>query len=334
MAGTEKKASWWPSASLEQVRQRAELLRGIRDYFYREQVMEVETPMLSRYATVDPHIDSFQASFCPLGTDIKETLYLHTSPEFPMKRLLAAGCSDIYSLGRVFRNGEAGGRHNPEFTMLEWYRLGIDHHQLMDDVTGLISAVMPFKESGRYSYKQLFEQTLGVDPHKASDGELEQLTHDKVDRSLTGLSRNDYLDLLFSTCIEPTLGRCTEVGLEGVYVYDYPASMSALSRIQKNAEGQDVAARFELFVNGVELANGYHELAEGVEQQKRFENDQAEREKLGKPVYPYDAHLVDALSQGDFPDCAGVAMGIDRLHMLMAETQSIGDVIPFEFSRA
>ena len=334
MAETNGGKIWQPSASFDQLRQRAELLRGIRDYFHKESVMEVETPMLSRSATVDPHIDSFQATFCPLGTDIRETLYLHTSPEFPMKRLLAAGCDDIYYLGRVFRNGEAGGRHNPEFTMLEWYRLGIDHHHLMNDVTGLISAVTPFREAGRYSYKALFEEMLGVDPHQASDRELEVLTQKHVDSALSALARNDYLDLLFSTCIEPSLGCRTDEELEGVYVYDYPASMSALSRIQKNGEGQKVAARFELFVNGVELANGYHELSDGQEQQQRFENDLAERKSLNKSVYPYDASLVDALKEGSFPDCAGVAMGIDRLHMLMTQTQSIKDVIPFDFSRA
>ena len=334
MAEINREKGWQPSASFDRLRQRAQLLRGIRDYFHKENVMEVETPMLSRSATVDPHIDSFQAAFCPLGTDIQEALYLHTSPEFPMKRLLAAGCDDIYYLGRVFRNGEAGGRHNPEFTMLEWYRLGIDHHQLMDDVTGLICAVTPFREAGRFSYKELFEEKLGVDPHQASDQELEQLTRRHVDASLADLARNDYLDLLFSAIIEPSLGSRTDNGLEGVYVYDYPASMSALSRIQKNKEGQKVAARFELFVNGVELANGYHELADGQEQQRRFESDQSERKALEKPVYPYDANLVEALKGGHFPDCAGVAMGIDRLHMLMAETPSIKDVVPFDFFRA
>ncbi|WP_281647688.1 EF-P lysine aminoacylase EpmA [Parendozoicomonas sp. Alg238-R29] len=327
------KSQWQPTASHENILQRGEILRDIREYFYQQHVMEVETPMLSRHATVDPHIDSFQATFCPLGTDTRETLFLHTSPEFPMKRLLAAGSGDIYFMGRVFRNGEAGGRHNPEFTMLEWYRLGIDHHQLMDDVTRVISAVTSFNEIGRFTYKELLEKALGIDPHTATNEELMALTQKHVDKGLSGLSRNDYLDLLFSTCIEPELGSLSEEGMAGVYVYDYPASMSALSRIRTNEQNQKVAARFELFVNGVELANGYHELADGQEQQERFENDHREREQLGKPVYPYDQNLVDALNHG-FPDCAGVAMGIDRLHMLIARTKSIKDVIPFDFFHA
>ncbi len=326
-------AHWKPSASIENLRQRGEILRNIRNYFHCEQVLEVETPMLSRHATVDPHIDSFQTRYCPLGTSDEETLYLHTSPEFPMKRLLAAGSPDIYFLGRVFRNGEAGGRHNPEFTMLEWYRLGRDHHQLMDDVSGLVNAVMHFKEAGRVTYQQLFEDQFGVNPHRAEDAELEALTVKYVDKALTGLARNDYLDLLFSSCIEPGLGCLTDDGAEGVYVYDYPASMSALSRIHRGAQGQKVSARFELFINGVELANGYHELADGNEQQQRFEKDITERQSLNKPVYPYDANLVSALKIG-FPDCAGVAMGIDRLHMLIAQTRSIKDVVPFDFFRA
>ncbi len=324
---------WQPSAPQRNLRRRGEILRGIREYFYKEGVLEVETPMLSRHATVDPHIDSFQTLYRPLGTHVKEPLFLHTSPEFPMKRLLAAGSGDIYFLGRVFRNGEAGGRHNPEFTMLEWYRVGIDHHRLMDDVTRVLQAVTDFEEAGRFSYRELFEQALGIDPHEASDDDLLQLVHFHIDSGLTELSRNDYLDLLFSTCIEPRLGSRDGEKIAGVYVYDYPASMSALSRLQVNEQGQTVAARFELFVNGYELANGYHELADGEEQRTRFEKDRQEREQLGKPLYPYDQNLVSALAHG-FPDCAGVAMGIDRLHMLIANTRAIRDVVPFDFERA
>ncbi|MTI13202.1 EF-P lysine aminoacylase EpmA [Sansalvadorimonas verongulae] len=326
-------SQWQPSASFENLRQRGEVLRNIREYFHKENVLEVETPMLSRHATVDPHIDSFQATFSPLGTSTCETLFLHTSPEFPMKRLLSAGSSDIYYLGRVFRNGEAGGRHNPEFTMLEWYRLNIDHHQLMDDVTGVVGAVTPFQECGRFTYKELFENELGVDPHEATDTELMTLTQKHVDKGLSGLARNDYLDLLFSTCIEPRLGKAGSGSLEGVYVFDYPASMSALARLRTNEQGQKVAARFELFIGGFEVANGYHELEDGDEQETRFEQAQKEREQLGLPVYPYDRNLVDALKTS-FPDCAGVAMGVDRLHMLITGTRDIKEVIPFDFSRA
>lgn len=324
---------WKPSASFAELRRRGELLREIRNYFHAHRVLEVETPMLSSAATVDPHIDSFKTDFCPIGTRDRQSIYLHTSPEFPMKRLLAAGSEDIYYLGRVFRNGEAGEHHNPEFTMLEWYRLGIDHHALMDDVSALLATVTNFLEVERYSYQQLFEQYFSINPHTVSDHELEYLIHDKVDASLQSLARNDYLDLLFSTVIEPNLGVGGDERLEGVYVYDFPASMSALSRIITNGNGQQVAARFELFINGIELANGYHELADSEEQNERFRNNQEVRKVLGSPVYPYDQRMVSAL-KSEFPDCAGVAMGIDRLHMLMAQAKQIADVLAFDFARA
>ena len=217
--------------------------------------------------------------------------------------------------------------------MLEWYRIGIDHHALMDDVSALLSSVTLFREIGRYSYQQLFGQYFGINPHTVSDQVLEKLANEKSGTSWQGLARNDWLDLLFSTVIEPELGGYENGQLEGVYVYDFPVSMSALSRIMTNKEGQQVSARFELFINGVELANGYHELANAEEQEARFRNDQGQRKLSGYPVYPCDQRVVSALKDG-FPDCAGVAIGVDRLHMLMAQTRQIRDVLAFDFHRA
>lgn len=323
---------WKPSASIMALKRRAELLRSVRQYFDRQGVMEVETPMLSASATVDLHIDSFSTEYLPIGSGKTQTCYLHTSPEFPMKRLLAAGSGDIYSLGRVFRNGEAGGRHNPEFTMLEYYRVGYDQFQLMDDVTSLLSSVCDFQEQERVSYGELFQQKLSVNPHTASDAELNQLVARLVDSGLGELDRNDALDLLFSTVIEPELGQ-SEGGLAGVYVYDYPASMSALARLRSNDKGEKVAARFELFINGVEVGNGYHELAEASEQKARFLQEQEKRRELDRISFPYDQNLVAALEKG-LPDCAGIAIGIDRLMMLIHGTRNIADVIAFDFFRA
>ena len=323
-----------PSASLPVLKRRAQLLKGIRQYFDQENVLEVETPMLSCSATVDPHIDSFSTHYRPLGSSEQKTLYLHTSPEFPMKRLLASGCGDIYFLGRVFRNGEAGGRHNPEFTMLEYYRVGMNHHQLMDDMTQLLKHIASFREVGRFTYQELFQKQVGVDPHTVTDEVLNTLVAKHVDANLDNLSRNDCLDLLFGKLIEPSLGKVGDGLLEGVYVYDFPASMAALSRIETGRHGMLIAQRFELFIGGFELANGYHELADGCEQEQRFINDQRERKALGYPVYPYDQYLVEGLKNGSFPDCAGVAAGVDRLLMLMQGTQDISDVTAFEFSRA
>ena len=324
---------WQPSASLIALKQRAELLKGIRHYFNSQGVMEVETPMLSSAATVDIFIDSFQVEYKPAGGSAAQVCYLHTSPEFAMKRLLAAGSGDIYSLGRVFRNGEAGGRHNPEFTMLEYYRVGMGQQELMDDTTSLLGSVSNFREVGRISYRKVFLQYLGINPHSATTDELLNIIHQRIDGHLGGLDRSDCLDLLFSSLIEPHLGKDASLELAGIYVYDYPASMSALARVHTNKEGEQVAARFELFINGVELANGYHELKDAREQKVRFIKEQEKRQAQGYPVYPYDQNLVAALEYG-FPDCAGVAIGVDRLLMLMLDKANIADVIAFDFYRA
>lgn len=328
---------WKPTAAMMALRERARLLRGIRSYFHQQGVLEVEPPYLSVSTTVDVYIDSFHTDFTPIGSDTRQTCYLNTSPEFPMKRLLAAGSGDIYSLGRVFRNGEAGTRHNPEFTLLEWYRVGMDQQRLMDDVASVLGSVSTFREVRRSSYGELFEQYLAVNPHTASHNALDALVKEKVNDRLTGLDRNDCLDLLFSSCIEPQLGQKPgqKKGneLQGVFVYDYPATLSALARLREDDNGQQVAARFELFVNGVELANGYHELLDGDEQLKRFKEEQKKRKARGLPAYPFDQRLVAALKHG-MPDCAGVALGIDRLLMLMLKTATIQDVLAFSFERA
>ncbi len=289
--------------------------------------------MLSANATVDAYIESFATQFRPIGHETSQCCYLHTSPEFAMKRLLCAGSGDIYSLGKVFRNGEAGGRHNPEFTMLEWYRVGMDDQNLMDDVASLLGSVSNFQEVRRCSYGELFEQYLHLNPYIASDEQLRQLVSDKVDARLQGLARNDCLDLLFSRFVEPNLQSSDPDVLSGYFVYNYPATMSALARLTTNATGHPVAARFELFVNGVELANGYHELLDARQQQARFEQEQQARRERGYYIYPYDRNLIDALTQG-MPDCAGVALGIDRLLMLMLGTRNIADVLAFDFSRS
>ena len=324
---------WKPSASMMALRERASLLKAVRRHFDGNGVMEVETPMLSSAATVDVYINSFSTEYEPIGGDSLKTLYLHTSPEFPMKRLLAAGSGDIYSLGRVFRNGEAGGRHNPEFTMLEWYRVGMDQQRLMDDVSALLSSICSFSEIRRCSYGDIFQEKLNINPYTISDQELDQMIQQRVDPGLGGLDRNDCLDLLFSKFIEPDLGAKKGSRLEGVFIYDYPASMSALARLNTNAKGEKVSSRFELFINGTELANGYHELLDGEEQQKRFEAEQDKRSDRGFDRYPYDQRMVNALKHG-MPDCAGVALGIDRLLMLILGVDTIAEVIAFDSSRA
>ncbi|MGH1441302.1 MAG: EF-P lysine aminoacylase EpmA [Cellvibrionaceae bacterium] len=293
---------------------RAKTYKKIRDYFYEKNVLEAEAPILSQYATVDPHIDSLSTQV------INQTQYLQTSPEFFLKRLLANGSGDVYSLGKVFRQGERGQRHQPEFTMLEWYRVAWDEHELMDEVAILLRLFLPHLSVRKISYQECFLSELNIDPHSVSVNELKEITHNKLDIEFDSNERSAWLDILISHCIEPSL---TE-GL--VFIYDYPKEQAALAQLEKNNKGQIIARRFEAYLNGMELANGYFELTDADEQKKRFEADQAYRKANDLPIYPYDKNLVDALKNG-MPSCSGVAMGVDRLLMILCNTVDISDVV-------
>ena len=313
--------SWQPSASLPALQQRARLYQLVREFFLSRQVLEVDVPVLSQYATVDPFIDSLQTQV--LG----RTEYLQTSPEFFLKRLLAAYQHDIYYLGKAFRQGERGRRHRPEFTMLEWYRVGWNEQNLISEVNELLALFFPEKPYSTYTYRDVFYRTLSIDPHKATTDELLQCAlnalYGEIDNSLMNSDKNTLLDLLFTHCIEPQL----PLGI--VAISDYPASQAALAKIAKDTQGQPVAKRFEIYVDRIELANGYWELNDEAEQQLRFEQDLAYRRTHGLPALPFDHSLVDALSEGNMPDCAGVALGIDRLLMCWLETNDISDVVSF-----
>ena len=313
--------SWQPSASLPALQQRARLYQKVREFFLSRQVLEVDVPVLSEYATVDPFIDSLQTQV--LG----RTEYLQTSPEFFLKRLLAAYQHDVYYLGKAFRQGERGRRHRPEFTMLEWYRIGWTEQQLIAEVNELLALFFPEKLCAHYTYREVFYQTLSVDPHTSTAKELQQCAVDsingEVDKSLMASDKNTLLDLLFTHCIEPQLP------LGVVAISDYPASQAALAKVTHDAQGQLVAKRFEIYVDRIELANGYWELNDGTEQQVRFEQDLVYRQTHNLPILPCDQSLVDALSKGNMPDCAGVALGVDRLLMCWLQTNDISDVVSF-----
>jgi lysyl-tRNA synthetase class 2 len=314
-------SSWRPSASLPALQQRARLHHIVREFFLARQVLEVDVPVLSEYATVDPFIDSLQTNV--LG----RLAYLQTSPEFFLKRLLAAYQHDVYYLGKAFRQGERGRRHRPEFTMLEWYRVGWTEQQLIGEVNALLALFFPEKACSAYTYRNIFQQTLCVDPHTATTEELLQCAlgalSGEMNPSLISSDKNTLLDLLFTHCIEP------ELPLGIIAISDYPASQAALAKIAKDEQGRAVAKRFEIYVDRVELANGYWELNNDSEQQRRFEQDIVYRQAHQLTVLPYDQSLVDALSEGDMPDCAGVALGIDRLLMCWLETNDISDVVSF-----
>lgn len=323
---------WQPTARFDALRLRAALNARIRSFFAERNVTEVETPVLSVAGNTDPNIASFSLQFTGRTNGAPCTRWLRTSPEYPLKRLLAAGFDDCYELGRVFRDGEAGGRHNPEFTMLEWYRLGYDHRALIRETAALVDAALALV--GRTAslvevgYHDLYRQRLGVDPHTASDVELQRALGDVV-IDPCGLTRDDWLDLLMTHRLQPSFPND-----QLLVIYDYPASQCALARVRQGdntSDGVAVAERFELYLGPLEIANGYHELADADEQARRFDNDRRVRTRRGDTVPPRDAHLLAALAAG-FPDCAGVAMGVDRLMMAMLGTDRIIDVLAFDFS--
>ena len=243
-----------------------------------------------------------------------------------MKRLLAAGSGPIYQLAKVFRNGESGGRHNPEFSMLEWYRPGFDDHKLMDEVAALVQLTTGCGKSEKLSYRELFLRHLEIDPHSVSAEELQDVARGALAFSADLDSRDDWLNLLISHLIEPKLSIPT-------FIYDYPASQAALAKIDLDEHGTPVARRFELYVNGIELANGYYELTDAQEQARRFDADQHQRQQMGLQPLPVDEKLVAALRSG-MPDCAGVALGVDRLLMLATDSGHIDEVLAFPLSRA
>lgn len=311
---------WQPSASFDQLQARAELYQTLRDFFRQRHVLEIDVPILAKATVTDPHIDSISAR---CGDD---DVFLQTSPEFFMKRLLCAGSGPIFSLGKAFRNGEVGRKHNPEFTMLEWYRPGFDDQQLMDEVEALIQQVIPVETVERLSYRDIFQRVLSIDPHSASLENLRSLAKQHVDLDWEDDSRDTWLDILMTHVIEPQLG----AGL--VFIYDYPASQCALARIETDSSGEKVAKRFEAYLQGIELANGYWELTDADEQARRFETDQQRRQEMGLPNNPSDNLLLDALTSG-MPDTAGVALGVDRLLMLQQGVESLEQVLAFPFGR-
>ena len=317
-----EQTDWKPTTSFEALRVRAATLATIRRFFAERGVLEVETPALSAATATDLHLRSLTCR----AFDDRRTLYLQTSPEFAMKRLLAAGSGPIYQICRSFRDGESGRRHNPEFTMLEWYRPGWDHHRLMDEVDELLAAVLGTPSGNRMTYAEAFRHHAGLDPHRATDDDLRARIAQLEVPDPSSLDRDDLLNLILSHLAEPHLGR----GRPDL-VHDFPASQAALARVRPG--DPPLAERFEVFVEGVELANGFHELADAEEQRRRFERDLAERRRRGLAEVPVDERLLAALAAG-LPDCAGVALGVDRLVMLRLGASDIREAIAFPIDRA
>ena len=319
-------ADWRPSATLEVLAARARMFAQIRSFFAERQVMEVETPVLSRRGVTDPALESLRLE--PPG--VGGARWLHTSPEFPMKRLLAAGSGPIFQICKVFRDDERGRRHHPEFTLLEWYRPGLSMHALMDEVAALVRCVLHRQDlpMERVTYRDLFCTRLGLDPWLAT---LSARREAAIRRQVPGaamleLDADGWLDLLLSHCLEPGLGQDAMT-----FVYDYPPSQAALARIRNDR--CPVAERFELYINGMELANGFQELTDSAEQRRRFERDLDDRQLRSQVPVPMDEAFLGALAAG-MPETVGVALGLDRLLMIAVGATHIDQVLAFPVERA
>ncbi|MGR9105517.1 MAG: EF-P lysine aminoacylase EpmA [Gammaproteobacteria bacterium] len=326
-------AEWRPGCSLEVLRKRAWMLATIRSYFKGQGVLEVETPSLCHTVGTDPYLDYFRTSLAFHGAQNDRTLFLQTSPEFSMKRLLASGSGSIYQICKAYRNGESGRLHNPEFTILEWYRVGFDLDRLMDDIDALLTHALGLvganHSSERVSYREIFMRHCGLDPLLASVADFRDFAQGVEDYRAAALCGDEirlWQEYLFACRVQPQLGK---KGL--CFVYEYPATQSALARLKPG--DARIVERVEVFSHGVELANGFHELGCSNEQRTRFQQDLEIRRRSDKDLPAIDERLLQALTAG-FPDCSGVALGLDRVLMLLTGASSIDEVMSFSLARA
>ena len=327
---------WQPTASIDALRQRAAIIASIRAFFDSRNVLEVETPCLSSHTISDPYLQAMVTKHTEPGASQSRTLYLQTSPEYAMKRLLAAGSGDIFQLCKAFRDDEVGRLHNPEFTMLEWYRVGFDMHSLINEVGALLIEILPIINIDQFTYVEVFQRLLGFDPLNISMNELRNVC-DSCDLSNYAeslkasiydihsdngqrLLKDSLLQVLFNQQIEPNIGVTSPA-----IVTNFPASQASLATLSSDGE---TANRFEVYFKGVELANGFNELTNVKEQTVRFEEDNAKRALLGLPAQVIDRYFLAALRAG-LPNCSGVALGVDRLIMLATEQTSIEKVMSF-----
>ena len=318
---TANNLTWQPTSSKENLQKRATILKVIREFFTQHNVLEVETPILAQATVTNPYIQSLQCQQ-PNQTTL---FYLQTSPEYHMKRLLASGSGSIFQICKTFRAEEQGRLHNTEFTLLEWYRLGFDQHNLMDEMEVLLQQILHCGKANRYSYQVIFQKYLNCDPLTVEVCDLKKIAiaHHLNDPGLQD-DKTEWLMYLFSFVLEPKLQDLT-------FVYDFPAEQASLAKL--NIKDPRVASRFEVYYRGTELANGFHELTDATEQRQRFMQDRVLRKKLGYAAVEIDEKFLQALTHG-LPDCAGVALGIDRLVMLSLGATTIEEIVTFPFSRA
>ncbi len=322
-----KSNNWQPTAHISDLIKRANILKSIRAFFAARDVLEVETPLMCHSSVTDPFIESIPALYQAYPHEEPKRFYLQTSPEYAMKRLLVAGSGSIFQLCKAFRQGEIGRFHNPEFTMLEWYRIGFDHLQLMQEIDELLRLVLETEPADKITYAALFKSTLDIDALNASLTTLQNCAiahHINIHDTIT--DRDTWLSLLLTHCIEPSLGQHRPC-----FIYDFPASQASLARL--NVDDPTTASRFEVYYRGMELANGWHELNDNSEQRHRFEANNAKRAALQLPIMPLDELFLASLETG-LPDCSGVALGIDRLIMLATAKTSLPEVLSFNIANA
>jgi elongation factor P--(R)-beta-lysine ligase len=299
---------------------RAQMAAKVRQFFAQRSVMEVDTPLLSHAAPISPHIEILRVEFAN-----GDRGYLHSSPEYAMKRLLAEGSGDIYQLSHVFRDGELGDRHNIEFTMIEWYRIGWDYHKLIEETVDLICLFAPKVDITFYTYQEAFQHFASIDYQTATIKEFQAIAAKNNLSFDPTWNKTTMLDFFMGFIIEPKLQGIT-------VITEYPASMAALAKTT-HKNGIEIAERFEIYYNTMELANGFHELTNPTKQKNRFVKDNLERKERGAPPLPIDENFLKALEKG-LPDCCGVAVGFDRLLMLKQNKQSIKDILPFSWEES
>jgi lysyl-tRNA synthetase class 2 len=324
--------TWQSTLTWNNAQKRAKILHQIRSFFAERNVVEVETPALSQGTVTDVYLDALSCKYdfladSPAGHSTE--LFLQTSPEFHMKRLLASGYGCIFQIAKAFRHEESGKNHNPEFTMLEWYRIGFDQFELISEVADLLQVVLAGNKAVFTSYQDIFIETVAVDPLVATFDQLVELLnrHDKAADWLIEMNDADLLlQFIFTEIIEPTIGI-----EQPQFIYDFPIAQASLAK--RSIDDARVAQRFECYFKGIELVNGFNELTDANEQQVRFEEDNAKRKEQGLPVKPIDGNFIAALNHG-LPQCSGVALGIDRLVMLALDIKNISEVQSFSIERA
>lgn len=329
-------ALWAPACEVKQLHCRAQMLATIRAFFAAKKVLEVETPLLCQATTTDPQLDFFASvyrAFPKQQQAAGKPMYLQPSPEFAMKRLLAAGSGSIFQICKAFRNGEYGRLHNPEFSVLEWYRVDYSLQQLMDEVEALLTTVLadlePIENAPRFSYPRLFKELTGLNALTFCPASYLAYAKNNQLPDAANLCQHDHalwLDLIFSHKIQPELRNYPLC-----MVQDYPAIQASLARI--NTDNPAVADRFEVFIKGVEIANGFLELADRAEQTRRFDQENQTRKQAGLTTIAKDYYFLDALAAG-LPNCSGIALGLDRLLMILTNTSALHEVLAFPFDRA